>query len=473
MQLSKTDFIQFLQCPKSMWLLRRKPELYQKGPFSDFMQKIVTEGYAIEEFLKSYLSYQEDRDKYFYQTVFTTSEGLLARADCTRQNDDGTINIYEVKSSTSVQRGSPQNQIKDATFQKIAAEGAGFKVARVFIVHLNSRYTRDGEVNAGELLVFSDVTTEVDDLFSETLREIEAAILLLNSASIDETSCSCLELTKSNHCDSFDYFNPSIPKPSIYNLPRISKSKLCNFVADGRFALDDIGLDEVTEKQSHVLRSAHLKEPVVDHTIISKWFSKLEYPVYFLDYETYASATPIIDGARPHAPIPFQYSLHIKRSLNDNKLEHVEYLAEEATLPISLIEHMQKNIGDVGSVVSWHASYENTQNRNMAVMYPAKSDFLQGLIDRAVDLEDLFKEGYVDIKFQGSTSIKKVLPVLAPDLDYAGMEVANGTDAMEAWQRLVSLPKGSQKNELRKSMLEYCKLDTLAMVRIFEIMEKL
>ena len=437
------------------------------------MQKIVTEGYAIEESLKSYLSSQKDRDKYFYQTVFTTSEGLLARADCTRQNDDGTINIYEVKSSTSVQRGSPQNQIKDATFQKIAAEGAGLKVARVFIVHLNSRYTRDGEVNAGELLVFSDVTVEVDDLLSETLKEIEAATLLLNSASIDETSCSCLELTKSNHCDSFDYFNPSIPKPSIYNLPRISKSKLCNFVADGRFALDDIGLDEVTEKQSHVLRSAHLKEPVVDHTIISKWFSKLEYPVYFLDYETYASATPIIDGARPHAPIPFQYSLHIKRSPNDNKLEHVEYLAEEATLPISLIEHMQKNIGDVGSVVSWHASYENTQNRNMAVMYPAKSDFLQGLIDRTVDLEDLFKEGYVDIKFQGSTSIKKVLPVLAPDLDYAGMEVANGTDAMEAWQRLVSLPKGSQKNELRKSMLEYCKLDTLAMARIFEFMEKL
>ena len=335
-----------------MWLLRRKPELYQKGPFSDFMQKIVTEGYAIEEFLKSYLSSQEDRDKYSYQTVFETSEGLLARADCTRHNDDGTINIYEVKSSTSVQRRSPQNQIKDATFQKIAAEGAGFKVARVFIVHLNSRYTRDGEVNAGELLVFSDVTAEVDDLFAETLREIEAATLLSNSASIDETSCSCLELTKSNHCDSFDYFNPSIPKPSIYNLPRISKSKLCNFVADGRFALDDIGLDEVTEKQSHVLRSAHLKEPVVDHEIISKWFCKLEYPVYFLDYETYASATPIIDGARPHAPIPFQYSLHIKRSPNDNKLEHVEYLAEEATLPISLIEHMQKNIGDVGSVVS-------------------------------------------------------------------------------------------------------------------------
>ena len=78
----------------------------------------------------------------------------------------------------------------------------------------------------------------------------------------------------------------------------------------------------------------------------------------------------------------------------------------------------------------------------MAEMYPFKHDFLRGLIDRTVDLEDLFKEGYVDIKFQGSTSIKKMLPVLIPELDYAAMDVASGTDAMEAWKRLISLPAG-------------------------------
>jgi hypothetical protein len=194
--------------------------------------------------------------------------------------------------------------------------------------------------------------------------------------------------------------------------------------------------------------------------------------VYFLDYETYASATPIINDARPHAPIPFQYSLHIKRSPDANNLEHVEYLADEAVMPIAMIEHMQKHIGDVGSIVSWHASFENTQNRNMAVMYPAKHAFLHGLVERTVDLEDLFKEGYVDINFKGSTSIKKVLPVLVPELDYAGMDVASGTDAMEAWQRLVNLQSGEEKDELHKTMLAYCELDTLAMVRIFEFMEK-
>ena len=231
--------------------------------------------------------------------------------------------------------------------------------------------------------------------------------------------------------------------------------------------------NEVTEKQAHVLRSAHLKEPVVDTTIISDWFSRLEYPVYFLDYETYASATPIVDGARPHSPIPFQYSLHIKKSKDEASLDHVEYLTDRAEMPINMIEHLEKHIGDVGSVVSWHASFENTQNRSMMAIYPDKQGFLQRLMNRTVDLEDLFKEGYVDINFQGSTSIKKVLPVLVPELDYAGMKVANGTDAMEAWQRLTRLPTGQAKDKLRKSMLEYCKLDTLAMVRIFEFLEKI
>jgi len=111
LQLSKTDFLQFLHCPKSLWLLRRKPTLYKHGPFSDYLQKIVSEGYEVELYLKSLFSSQIDSDKYSYQTGFKTGDGLYAIADCTRQNDDGSIDIYEVKSSTSVQRGSPHRGV--------------------------------------------------------------------------------------------------------------------------------------------------------------------------------------------------------------------------------------------------------------------------------------------------------------------------------------------------------------------------
>jgi hypothetical protein len=389
-----------------------------------------------------------------------------------RDNGDGTINLYEVKSSTSVKSSGQHNQIKDAAFQKIAAEETGLKVARVFIVHLNKDYVRQGDIDPEQLLILADVTSDVVEIETVTGAEIDGALGLLAEHEIDESSCSCLQLTKSNHCDSFDYFNPAIPTPSIFTLPRISKAKIAGFVADARFDLDEIGLDEVTDKQIPVLQSAHLKTPIKDQAAIACFFNKAAYPIYFIDYETYSSAIPLVDGARPQAPIPFQYSLHVKRTPEDTELLHVEYLAEAAAMPLAMIEHMQSHIGATGSLVSWHASFENTQNKTMAAQYPDKADFLQDLIKRTLDLEDVFKDGYVDIAFAGSTSIKKVLPVVVPDLTYEGMDVASGTDAMEAWIRLVTMPNGAEKDQLREAMLEYCKLDTYAMVRIFEDMER-
>lgn len=472
MQISKTDFIQYLHCPKSLWLLKHKPDVYPYGEFSDFAKKIAAEGYEVEAHVRQLIEAGEDAALFAFQTVFRTERGLYAKADMVRTNDDGSLSLYEIKSSTSVKKDAKHNQIKDACFQMIAAEDAGQEVRDAFVVHLNGDYVRDGDIEAQALLTFTKVTTQVREIEDETRGEIGRALALLEAPEIDEKSCSCLTLSKANHCDSFDHFNPSIPKPSIYNLPRISKSKLETFVGDGRFDLDEIGLDEVTEKQAHVLRSAQLKEPVIDQSALSRWFSKAEYPLYFLDYETYASAIPIVDGARPQSPIPFQYSLHVKRTPDDLELLHMEYLAEEAALPRAMVEHLEQNIGPRGSVISWHASFENTQNKTMAKQFPDKAEFLQSLIGRTLDLEDLFAAGYVDIAFGGSTSIKKVLPVLASDLDYVGMDVANGMDAMGAWKRLIAMPIGLERDRLKAAMLEYCKLDTYAMVRIFEEMER-
>jgi len=109
----------------------------------------------------------------------------------------------------------------------------------------------------------------------------------------------------------------------------------------------------------------------------------------------------------------------------------------------------------------------------MARQYPEKAEFLNALIRRTLDLEALFKAGYVDFAFGGSTSIKKVLPVLVPDLRYEDLAVSNGTDAMDSWTRLISMPDGQEKDKLRAELLAYCKLDTSAMVRIFELIERL
>jgi hypothetical protein len=397
-------------------------------------------------------------------------DGLLAKADAIRHNDDGTIDLFEVKSSTSVKKDAKHDQVKDAAFQKIAAKAAGYAVRTVTLVHLNGNYVRQGDIEPDMLLEFADITEQVSELEDETNVEAVQALELLKLSEIDETSCACLYKGKRNHCDAFDYFNLGLPKPSIYSLPRMHGKKLGGFVADGRFDLNEIAEDEVSKGQLPVLVAARKGKVQINRLALSAFFDQLKYPLYFYDYETYSSAVPIMDGASPQKPIPFQYSLHIMTAPDDDKLTHVEYLADEAVPPLSLIEHMQAHIGSEGSLISWHASFENTQNKNMAEAYPEKAAFLESLIERTVDLEEPFKQDYVDIAFGGSTSIKKVLPVLVPELSYEHMEVANGTEAMEGWKKLISLSHSPEKRALRKAMLDYCELDTLAMVKIFNFL---
>lgn len=101
-------------------------------------------------------------------------------------------------------------------------------------------------------------------------------------------------------------------------------------------------------------------------------------------------------------------------------------------MPLELIEHLERCSGTSGSILSWHKTYENTRNKEMALIYPQKALFLNDIIKRTADLEDLFKAAYVDIAFGGSTSIKRVLPVVVPELSYEGMEIGDGTAAIPA-----------------------------------------
>ena len=123
-RLTKTDFIQYLNCPKSLWVLKHDPDNYPHGEFSAFMQKLTREGYEVERYVRQYLESDKGREINF-QAVFETDEGLFARADALEHTTDGEVILYEIKSSTRVKTDSSHNHIKDACFQKICAEQIG------------------------------------------------------------------------------------------------------------------------------------------------------------------------------------------------------------------------------------------------------------------------------------------------------------------------------------------------------------
>ena len=488
MYLTKTDFVHYLQCPRSLWLLKYKPEVYPYKEFSDFLKKIAREGYEIEAYAQQMfpggvslpsvgeVSLTKTKEafaqgeKVLFQATVLTEDGLFARADIITRNDDGSYNLYEVKSSTSIKKDAKHNHLKDACFQKIAFERAGLTIDKVFIIHTNGEYVREPEIDPRKLLTEVDITEVIKTLYDETEVEINNALSLLREESVEEEGCPCIRKTRSNHCDAFEYFNGKLPKCSVWEIGNLREKKLCTILDCGVQNLVDVPDDiDLNDRQQRQVQSAIRGEPIIDRKKVQEMLATLVFPLYFFDYEAASSAVPKIIGTRPWQQIPFQYSLHILDA--DGTLAHKEYLNETLSGADGVMSALCEDIGNVGSVVSWHASYEKTMNKAMAKMYPQYAEKLQDINDRMFDLEDIFKEAYTDAAFCGSTSIKKVLPILCPNLSYKNLGVQDGTQAMEQWFVMVAEKDVQQQATIKTNLLEYCKLDTFAMVELYRVIK--
>lgn len=366
-QLTKTDFIQYLNCPESLWLLKNKPEDYPKGEFSLFLEKLIKEGYEVEEYaqrlfpnankLPDFGSAEVTKkeidkgDTKFFQASFETEKGVFARIDILEKKADDTWHIYEVKSSTSIKKDKKHNHLKDACFQKYAMLENGYKVSQVSIIHLNKEYIRRGEINPNQLLEIEDVTEQIDAIYSGVVNEINSAVSFINRQIINFDFCSCREKTRSNHCDSFKYFNKDIPDYSIYEIGRISAKKVIELIDQDVLAIEDIPNDyHLNDKQQLQVESVRKNQLIINHKEIDNKLSALTFPLHFIDYETYASAVPRIDGVRPHQHIPFQVSIHTMQK--DGSIKHFEFLADVLELPIKLIQFMEASTGKSGTFIS-------------------------------------------------------------------------------------------------------------------------
>lgn len=489
MYLSKTDFQEFLKCAKCLWLKINEPDFYVQTPESEFEKRLKKEGFEVER--KARLLFEEgilvdgdnkeaakttqelikSKESPIFQATFITESGLLAKTDVIIYNDFlDAWNLYEIKSSNKISEKGNDNHIDDITFQQVVMTNLGITVENAYIMHMNKEYRKNGDIDLNELFSTTDVTVDVQKQYERIKTKAENALIFLKQKDIDLSFCDCLYSSRGNHCSSFNVLNKKVPDYSIHDISRISSKNLKLLVDDLILNItnipDEFKLSPNQKKQVEIEKS---QQPDIDIPNISRTLEQLEYPLIFLDYETYVSAIPKVDKFSPHQHIPIQVSIHILDS-NQN-LEHYEYLAESLEdSPIGVIEFMQKTIPTKGNLISWHASFENTRNKEIAKIYPVYSEFLLGLNERTFDLEKVFMNNYRHPGFKGRTSIKKVLPVLCPELSYQELEVQNGTEAMENWEKMIfdQNLEESEREKIQEALLEYCKLDTLAMVKIFK-----
>ena len=485
--LSKTDYNRYLQCPKLLWLSKNRKDLLP--PVDEPLQAMFDQGYEIEEYahklfpdnpatVKDWYArgqaetrkYMEEGHKIIFQANALTSD-LYCKGDILHFNDDTKKwDLYEVKSTTQVK----EEHIPDFTFQKIAFEKSGTPIDRTFLVHINKDYVRNGEIDPKELLTIEDLTEQVENIRQITESTIPKALEVLKLAQEVQIQIG-KQCDNPYECPFKAYCWQGLPEQNIFDLTRITEKQLTALQNAGIEKIADIPDDfELNEKQQNQVMAVKSGEDLINKEAIANELNNLQYPLYFLDYETYASAIPLFDGLKPYQQMPFQYSLHVIRSKGQEP-EHYEYLHTDKDIPVEkLLSSLKQNIGDTGSVIVWHKSFEMGRNKEMAQMYPEYDSFLKSVNDRVFDLKEIFSnQYYVSPGFKGSASIKKVLPVMVPELSYADLEdVHEGGIASLYWFKHI-YSDSPERERIARSLLEYCKLDTLAMVEVMRELEKL
>lgn len=412
-----------------------------------------------------------------FQATFIV-DGFIVRNDMLKLNSETNLwDLYEVKGTNSMKLDQKErDHITDIAFQTSVMRRAHVPLGRCYLVHLNKEYIRIGDLNIEELFTIEDVTDAVDGRIPEIEPKMEGAKEYLNRESEPSGGCDCVYSTRRNHCTTFQYSNGHIPEYSVHDISRIHKTKLANLVEQNIYALDDVDpeLHKLSDKQTNQVNAHKLQRPVIDTAATTEFLESLKFPLNFFDYEAYAPAIPAFNGYHPYKFIPFQFSLHILRE-PDGELEHVEFLHEEFSDPSELVALKLEKVYTGGSVIVWHETFEKTFiNANIAQRLPQYAAFFDRFNGAMVDLEKLFlAQHYIHHGFRGRTSIKKVLPVLAPEFSYAALEIHEGGQASNEWWRMVApTTSPEQKKEIAKNLKEYCGLDTMAMYAIYKHLQE-
>ena len=432
---------------------------------STYDQHLMKQGYEVEkiahDYLIQYMLPKYKNAELLWQQTYTSGE-YQSRADgIIHDLDSDTYDLYEIKSSTSEKK----DHLPDATFQSIVI-GDFLTIGSIHLVLLNDEYVRGDSLDIEQLFKVPDVTNDVNEMTPTVLSQMREALRIVKSDSSD-TVLNCFN---PKDCPCLNLCHPNLPQYSIYNIPNLTPKKRRELEEAKTIAIDDVDLNfSFTPKQQKIVDVMQSKTPFIDKLTILSLLHGLIYPLYFLDYETYDEAIPLYKGHKPYQKMVFQYSLHIVSS-NSQDTQHEEYVAIEPGDPArELVKHLQKHISGTGSVIVWNKAFEGGRNREMVEQYPEYKDFLTDVNNRMFDLMEIVSKGYyVHPDFRGSWSIKNVLPVMVPELNYKDLSINKGDMAMIAWWDMVHSQSTEVKKKTIDSLLKYCGLDTMAMVKILE-----
>ncbi|MEA1884548.1 MAG: DUF2779 domain-containing protein [Thermotogota bacterium] len=422
---------------------------------------------------------QQVQNGVFFEAAFEYNE-FIAKADIVRKTGD-VYHIIEVKSSTEkdLSKSEGREYIEDLAYTVWVARKAGFNVEKASLWFLSKDY-RFGDHDS-KLFSKNECTQAVDMLmpvYDSKANYIQSTLQNTNQPTTEP-------IKDCKNCDFNHQCYPDFDTMTIYQIPGLRTAK---HLETGKRTAQDMVNEKLNDTQKRAVDCIIDQVIYSDQKAIDNEFQNWQYPIAFFDFETVSPPIPIIQDTKPYERLPFQYSLHIaqnqKQPIND--YEHREYLADPKDMEKSISELAQQMADDLErcqTIVAYHDSFEKGVTKWLVQWAQNHgdddlSDRLKAIKEKFVDLKKVIEKYYYDPKFKGSFSIKKTLPVLVPHLSYDNLTVGNGDEATIIFLNMIlgreeELEQKGMKMPKRKDMLEYCKMDTWAMVVLKKALKEL
>ena len=484
--LSKSRFIQGMQCHKALWLQTHFPNLQDKVSASQQAVfdagtdvgilaqnlfpggvEIPFEGLSVPDQLAMTQAEINKGTRTIYEAAFSF-DNVFCKVDILHKSRNGW-ELYEVKGSTEAK----EVYLNDIAVQYYIAAGAGITVKKASLVHIDKNYVRNGDIDVQGLFAIQNVTKTILERQTAVTKELKAmrAMLKKEVPAIDIGShCSDpYPCSFHGHCWSH------IPSPSVFDFADIGKPDGFALYKQGIIKMDDVQRDVLGWRQQLQYDGTLHKKNVVDKKAIQAFIDSLWYPLAFMDFETtFMTPVPLFDGTRPFQSVPFQYSLHWLKSPK-GKLNHCEFIgAVKGDPQKQFLTTLLDSIPENACVLTWNKAFEGKVLRSLAERFPKYRKRIQSVLDNMVDLMAPFRSKQIyHWQFDGSYSIKSVLPALVPELTYESLNISDGGTAAESWLRMRASTDLEEQEQIKRDLLEYCHLDTLAMLKIVEKMKEL
>lgn len=480
-KLTKHDYLSFKRCDRlfAYSLINLPHSKNEVNLFKDFLTSQGREvGLLAHKLFKDKATYTV-KEKNTALAVIETTEalknevilfegafengGFITRPDILNPKDK---EIIEIKSTTEVK----EEHLYDVAFQKYLLDKCGLQIKTVKIGHINKQYVLDGAINLNEFFTFTDVTELIAPIMLEIENDLTSMKNIIATNLLPERVIGPHCNNKAGCPYKKECWGGSIDD-TIFNLRRDVSGKKYDLYNGGVRSLKDIPEYVTLTKFQALQKEAEIKNcAIINQVALVEALNQIRYPVFFLDFETFSEAVPRIQKTATFQQVPCQASIHSLKGIKQ-KPKHFSFLHTENSDPRkALALFLLESLGESGTIVAYHASFEIGRLYELIKVLPEKEAEILALIERVWDLETIFDKGmYVHPEFMGSSSIKKTLPIMCPELSYDLLEINNGPLASIQYLKMISPDTSKEEKATIKNNLEiYCKQDTFAMYAILK-----